>query len=233
MTAWRAPKIVVRVDRRRRAYLFRDELTEVLRSGLFDPVWYANQYPDFLRSGLSPEKHYAQFGVWEERSPSLMFDTHAYIRTFGTRRGVPSIFDYLTEGDAAGKSPNMLFDTRWYRSTYGNRLRTHDHTILHYLRQPPEAGYWPNPLFDTAWFHETYGDAVSKSSSPHPFVHYAEVDVARILKPNPFFDPVWYLSRHPEVHDTHPLAHFLHHGAKHNLSPHPLIDMEYFGAYQK
>lgn len=33
----------------------------------FDPVWYAETFPDVGLSDLSPQQHYASFGLWLDR----------------------------------------------------------------------------------------------------------------------------------------------------------------------
>ncbi|RAU19205.1 hypothetical protein DN062_02750 [Nitrincola tibetensis] len=43
-------------------------------SGLFDPQWYLQEYPDVSTSGMHPLVHYIKFGVKEGRSPGVFFN---------------------------------------------------------------------------------------------------------------------------------------------------------------
>ncbi|GAB2581101.1 hypothetical protein [Nitrincola alkalisediminis] len=43
-------------------------------SGLFDPQWYLQEYPDVSASGMHPLVHYIKFGVKEGRSPGVFFN---------------------------------------------------------------------------------------------------------------------------------------------------------------
>jgi len=58
--------------------LSQEEIQLIKDSGLFDPQWYAAQYPDVALSGLDPFEHYARFGALLRRNPSSYFDTKHY-----------------------------------------------------------------------------------------------------------------------------------------------------------
>lgn len=75
------------------------ETALVLRSGLFDPAWYLQQYPDVANAGAEPVKHYLRFGAAENRDPSPHFSTAQYV---ASNRGAL----------AAGENPLLHFISR-------------------------------------------------------------------------------------------------------------------------
>lgn len=56
-----------------------NDIEAVKASGLFDPDWYADTYPDVRLVGLSPLEHYLWIGGRLGRSPSLAFDAKNYL----------------------------------------------------------------------------------------------------------------------------------------------------------
>jgi len=48
-------------------------------STYFDIKYYLNTYPDILKAGVDPIKHYCEFGFREGRKPSAGFDTKTYM----------------------------------------------------------------------------------------------------------------------------------------------------------
>ena len=51
---------------------------QVHASGLFDPVWYLENYPDVRAAGVDPALHFARYGHREGRSPGPNFDSARY-----------------------------------------------------------------------------------------------------------------------------------------------------------
>lgn len=52
----------------------------ITKSTCFDIKYYLNTYPDILKAGVDPIKHYCEFGFREGRKPSAGFDTKAYMQ---------------------------------------------------------------------------------------------------------------------------------------------------------
>jgi hypothetical protein len=48
-----------------------------LQSGLFDPKWYLNAYPDLAVRGIDPLRHYCETGFREARRPGPNADDAA------------------------------------------------------------------------------------------------------------------------------------------------------------
>ena len=51
----------------------------IMRSGVFDQVWYLNNNPDVAAAGINPIRHYLSHGAREGRNPSPEFSTHDYL----------------------------------------------------------------------------------------------------------------------------------------------------------
>ncbi|MFB2865116.1 glycosyltransferase [Aeromonas sp. MdU4] len=54
-------------------------IQEIKNSGLFDTEWYLKQYPDVIKSELSPIEHYLKYGYKLNRQPSKIFDAKKYL----------------------------------------------------------------------------------------------------------------------------------------------------------
>jgi hypothetical protein len=56
------------------------DLAKIRSSPLFDGTWYLQQYPDVVRSGLSPALHYLRHGAAQRKDPGPHFDARAYLK---------------------------------------------------------------------------------------------------------------------------------------------------------
>lgn len=52
--------------------------TDLEASGLFDPAWYLETYPDVAQLGMDPLEHFLWLGARLNRSPGPTFDAAAY-----------------------------------------------------------------------------------------------------------------------------------------------------------
>lgn len=57
-----------------------DDVARLRASPLFDGAWYLQEYPEVVRTGLSPALHYLRHGAAERKDPGPSFDTRAYLR---------------------------------------------------------------------------------------------------------------------------------------------------------
>ncbi|SFC43169.1 hypothetical protein SAMN04487968_106175 [Nocardioides terrae] len=57
-----------------------DDLARIRSSPLFDGAWYLEQYPDVVRSGMSPALHYLRHGRSQRKHPGPSFDAVSYVR---------------------------------------------------------------------------------------------------------------------------------------------------------
>ncbi|HHG2504538.1 TPA: glycosyltransferase [Escherichia coli] len=53
-------------------------LNEVASIGLVDPLWYAKEYPDVVKTGIDPVEHYIKYGFYLKRKPSSTFNIDNY-----------------------------------------------------------------------------------------------------------------------------------------------------------
>jgi hypothetical protein len=192
----------------------------VRRSGVFDGAFYVQRYPDVVSVGEEPIDHYVKFGIWENRDPSPLFSCGHYLDQVGHVTGMPAMLHFALVGDAAGRSPNWLFDTTWYRARYIRDERWCHTALFHYLAHHRKQRLWTHALFDSSWFAERHVHQIPQRTSPLAF--YLGAEGAWRLTPNPLFDPEWYL-RHYSIASTEPLRHYIEHGDRMGLAPHPLL----------
>ena len=93
----------------------RRELTELLQSGLFDPIWYLESYTDVRESGVDPARHYLESGWREGRDPSPHFCTTAYLRANAdvAAQDVNPLLHYIQHGQSEGRgAPDLVAPVR-------------------------------------------------------------------------------------------------------------------------
>ena len=99
----------------------RDPDADLVReSGVFDPVFYVEQYPDVAATGADPLTHYLRHGALENRNPSAMFDTGYYLRNNPdiARLGTNPLVHFCATGWKELRNPSRGFDVWWYWSTH-------------------------------------------------------------------------------------------------------------------
>ena len=196
---------------------------EVRVSGVFDPDFYAQRYPEVVGVGKGLMDHYVRFGIWENRDPGPLFSCAHYLNQVGEETSMPAILDFLLCGDATGRSPNWLFDTTWYRQRYIRDEGRRHTALFHYLAEYRKNDLWTHPLFHSSWFAERYARLIPRRTSPLAFYLSAE-DTSRLM-PNPLFDADWYL-RHYAIESDEPLRHYMEYGERMGLAPHPFVSGE-------
>ena len=79
----------------------------IRRSGLFDPRWYLERYPDVAQSGMDPIGHFLDFGVGEGRDPGPDFNTRRYLERNAdvAASGMNPLVHYLRYGREEGRKP--------------------------------------------------------------------------------------------------------------------------------
>lgn len=84
----------------------RHNLAMIEGSGLFEPVWYLNRYPDVRKSGQKPAQHFLTQGVKEWRDPGPHFSTAHYFRMYPdiAEGGINPLLHYLQSGWREGRS---------------------------------------------------------------------------------------------------------------------------------
>ncbi len=79
------------------------DLETVRSSGLFDPTFYLDSYPDIAASGMDPLDHYLRWGACEGRRPHLLFDGEWYRRRNSDVGDMNPLVHYLRRGRDEGR----------------------------------------------------------------------------------------------------------------------------------
>lgn len=167
-----------------------DAKSLIARSGLFDPAWYLEKYPDVRAAGLDALDHYLGHGGEELRWPGPRFDPRWYRQTSEEARapGCNPLLHYLTVGRAAGvqlpeaeeplsERPEIkdllasaLFDADWYRRHRAGLPKGREHVAHHYLTEGWREGLQPGPHFDGEAYLKRYADVAE--ADVNPLLHY-------------------------------------------------------------
>jgi len=80
---------------------------------LFDPIHYALQHPDLIRSGGNRLRHYMENGAAERGSPHPRFDADWYLEQHPEliEQGINPLIHYLQRGAAMGFDPSPSFSS--------------------------------------------------------------------------------------------------------------------------
>jgi hypothetical protein len=84
---------------------FRQRRALVEKSGLFDPTWYCQTYPDVVEHGFDPLVHFVRHGSRELRSPSAKFNAMKYYTSYPDLRDqrIEPVFHFLLHGQREGR----------------------------------------------------------------------------------------------------------------------------------
>ncbi|WP_143814350.1 hypothetical protein [Novilysobacter spongiicola] len=76
-------------------------------SGLFDPTWYLDTYPDVAESGIDPVEHYLLHGAAEGRDPGPGFCTRRYLEKYPDvgKSGMNPLLHFIRHGRSEGRLP--------------------------------------------------------------------------------------------------------------------------------
>ena len=79
---------------------------KMLESGLFDPMYYRETYPDVAMAGVDPLKHYLAQGWREGRDPSALFSNRGYFQLHEDvcRRRIDPLTHYMLHGRKEGRA---------------------------------------------------------------------------------------------------------------------------------
>jgi glycosyltransferase involved in cell wall biosynthesis/SAM-dependent methyltransferase len=113
-----------------------EERNELLDSGLFDPLWYLDRYPDVAAAGVDPLKHWLTFGMLEGRDPNPEFDTDWYFAQNPdvSKQGQNALEHYLRNGSKPGINPNPRFDGAGYLKRFPEVAKAGLNPLVHHLR---------------------------------------------------------------------------------------------------
>jgi hypothetical protein len=149
----------------------------------------------------------------------------------------------LSFGAAEGRIGHPLFDPAIYLAALdpAERETAARMPFLHYLRGlengAPERR--TSFLFDAEWYRERYPDAaraVLDGQYRSLLAHYLCNERPTEFDPSPRFSESYYLTTNPGLADAigpggfrNGFAHFLAHGSREGRSPHPDLDLAWYG----
>ncbi|HEV2100102.1 MAG TPA: hypothetical protein VGR45_14415, partial [Stellaceae bacterium] len=114
----------------------------LLLSGLFDPEFYLDKYPDVRAAGADPLEHFAHHGDAENRQPNRLFYTRYYRKHH--MNGLPAdgnaLQHYIEVGERSGGRPNAAFDPRGYVIANRGFADYVDRPLFHFLKVGREGG---------------------------------------------------------------------------------------------
>ena len=87
--------------------VFSIEYVEILKSGLFDDLYYTQQYPD-VAAVMNPLEHFVKYGYRENRNPSVSFDCVLYKEIYNCSQENP-LLDYINSKTKKITNRNMSF----------------------------------------------------------------------------------------------------------------------------
>lgn len=228
-------------------------------SGLFDPEYYLNRYPDVAGSGMDPWYHYSVHGISEGRDPNAFLSADWYAATHPERgcTRADSFHDYLETGWRLGLDPHPDFSIRRYLEAYPEVGAGGEEPLADYLRHraagdrvafPHEPVAAPEPaptpaearlaqldaegLFDPEYYLFLNPDVAAAGIDPRK--HYLSSGEAEGRNPNPFFSVDWYIASYPDRGCTRANARedYIATGCRLGYDPHPEFSVtRYLAAY--
>ena len=120
----------------------------ILSSGLFDPEWYCQTYPDVRPTGIDPVTHYLRHGAAKGYDPNPLFDSDWYLRHYAdvAKAQVNPLVHYVCHGAAEARAPGPSFDTAWYLDRYPDIGALGINPLAHYLQHGAAEGREKRPM---------------------------------------------------------------------------------------
>ena len=170
---WAAPIHRATLDRMRlRPSRLQRAALAIAQSGLFDPVWYLNRYPDVAKADNHPLRHYLTHGAREGRWPGPLFDPSFYMERHPEvrRLAMNPLVHFVTRGAREGCNPNAMFDSSWYLNQYPDARNFGGNPLTHFARGGWREGCDPSPRFSCADYLRTHPDVAAAGTNP--LAHY-------------------------------------------------------------
>ena len=174
-----------------------------------------------------PERHPDRAAI-----VGTLFDGAGYLARYPDvgAAGMDPLDHYLRYGEAKGRMPMPLFDAAFYLSQLGTEERrvAAPAPFTHYLLHGQAMGRHPHALFDPEFCALSLGDD-GGADGRGMLARYLAAET--VVRPHMFFDPAHYARAMPvTLPDGRLLLHFLDAGIAAGIGPHPLIEVDRFGA---
>ena len=217
---------------------------EVYISGLFDDVWYTNEY-ESITDISSALHHFSLSGIYDDYNPNAYFDSDWYRQTYGLKASQIPLVHYIRSWHTNIFNPSKSFDVQGYVSKNPKLANYTIEPLAHYLHSEKtkelfvsissiaerQLLFSSSALFMKEWYEAVNTDLQGANiSSLEHYVLYGEKE-GRF--PNPFFNPTWYRQRYTIEVDESPLLHYLTTGYTTGYNPSPDFDsQEYISEYK-
>ncbi len=218
-------------------------------TGVFDPLWYRETYPDAMDRHGSPEAHFKAEGAWRGDRPNRFFDTPRYLTQHPDlrRSGLDPLTHYLVRGEREGATPNPDFDPAWYAETYPAHRANAWGAFAHYCATGSGRGLSTRPgqvseieqvvcemraanLFDPNLYRILNPDVAR--AGVDPLMHYVADGAREGRQPHPLFDVGFYLDQVPDrtERDSNVIWHYARFGSSLDLDPDTWFDSAWYRA---
>ena len=198
----------------------------------FDEGWYISQYPEVIKSDLSPIEHYFFEGWKKGYNPSRNFDTDFYLNKYPDVKeaGVNPLSHFITYGMKEGRLPLLDIEKTQVNpdkeefsseipveNEVKNKLDAVAGNVTEDVdmeKQSPEdfsISKIQEDKDDEVWWHRIFTNKKLDGKSKE----YVAVYKSHL------FDEKWYLKQYPEVEQSgiDPLEHYLTEGWKKGYNP--------------
>ena len=189
-----------------RHYLLRGERAGLVPSLLFDPDWYAAEYPDVLRH-RSLLLHFIEFGDVEHRSPHPLFDPVFYTRE-GTSLIERPYAHFRAQPDAVSRAPHPMLDLRWFLDQRRRDAEAARDPFAAFLEDVTDDAFMAH-VFQGQHYARELGEPYDPKR--HNVVCYLKRIRTENVSAHPTFDAEFYLRTYPDVRAAgrHAYLHYL------------------------
>jgi O-antigen biosynthesis protein len=134
-------------------------------SGLFDAIYYLQEYADIRQADIDPLKHFCEYGWKEGQNPSVNFDTNFYLETHPDVRnaGINPLVHFIKYGAKEGRKTHtensIVIEHKVSKIkklvTILNHAKNNPHLVKKFFKEVRRNGLYP-----------TINRAKSKLNSP-------------------------------------------------------------------
>ncbi|MGY6285843.1 glycosyltransferase [Methylorubrum extorquens] len=198
---------------------------------LFDSSYYIDRYPECLSYSKSVIEYFADVGISNNHSPNAFFDAAYYKLKYNDV--ATSLTDwfahYINHGWKERRSTHPLFDHLWYVENNPDVARNGRDGLEHYLRSGIFEGRDPNILLDVDFLRRQANELVSDDENL--VLRYHDEKSLWRLDPCEAFEVEAYCkSAGIDVENTHPLVHYITHGA-YSFNPNSVFDTKFYTSH--
>ena len=174
---------------------------KLVRTELFDKIYYLDIYGDVAQAGADPLTHYVRYGDFEGRSPMPLFDPVYYRKQInGRTKDVNALLHYAMVGRYLNKSPCRWFNTEYYKFNNPDVDSPEIDPLLHFLKFGGFDGRNPCPQFDCSYYTNQYPAIVEQKINP--LLHYITHGINEGYSPVPTYDNIINLDERLNNYNT-------------------------------